>query len=634
MTTAGTIHKGAGILFLTKERKALFLKRGPGGDCPGMWCFPGGTVEEGETVEQTAAREAKEELGNFPKGELEFHSRTTLPVQSTIGQPQATLGEDVVDFTTFLQRVGEEFHPTLNGEHTGWAWADIGQPPEPLHPGCRLAIERFGWNELDVARAMRDGLVPSPQRYAMGSGGVTLFDLRITGTGVAYRSEKTDAGGKVISPEEFVFRRPENYLTPEFVERCNGLQVIYLHPKKTMLNSKEFAERTVGSMMLPYIKGDEVWGIAKIYDDAVIKMMTSRQMSTSPGVILKDGNYKLKTEDGTDLLIEGKPSLLDHLAICEQGVWDKGGEPSGVRLDAQGDTEMPFTEEDKKVLGGMIAEIVQGTLKTALGDTTSLVRMDDAGSKRIDSVLSAMDAMCGKMDDVTKRMDAHTARMDAAEAKEKEGAPEKVAADKKDGDDDKDKDKKDAEEEEAKAKEAKDKKDAEEKEKAEKEKADAAEKLARSAVDRIAAVEKAMPKQLTDAERHDFSKAQARADEVFSAFGKKAPYPLNGEDLLPYRRRMANDLKAHSRAWKDVDVLAINDAATFQIAEDTIFREAAQAALRPTDLRHGELRELVRQDSTTGIRTVEFVGNQSFVAAMTRPPRYVKSINVGRRADA
>jgi 8-oxo-dGTP pyrophosphatase MutT (NUDIX family) len=34
--------KAAGILFVTPDRQALFLKRGPGGDHPGEWCFPGG----------------------------------------------------------------------------------------------------------------------------------------------------------------------------------------------------------------------------------------------------------------------------------------------------------------------------------------------------------------------------------------------------------------------------------------------------------------------------------------------------------------------------------------------------------------------------------------------------------------
>ena len=71
----------------------------------------------------------------------------------------------LVDFTTFLMRVPEEFAPKLNDEHDGWAWSPLATPPEPLHPGCRIALERLAMNELDVARAIADGRLASPQRY-------------------------------------------------------------------------------------------------------------------------------------------------------------------------------------------------------------------------------------------------------------------------------------------------------------------------------------------------------------------------------------------------------------------------------------------------------------------------------------
>jgi hypothetical protein len=44
-------------------------------------------------------------------------------------------------------------------------------------------------------------------------------------------------------------------------------------------------------------------------------------------------NYNLEMEDGSNLLVEGNPSFVDHLAICEKGVWDKGGDASGIRID-------------------------------------------------------------------------------------------------------------------------------------------------------------------------------------------------------------------------------------------------------------------------------------------------------------
>jgi 8-oxo-dGTP pyrophosphatase MutT (NUDIX family) len=55
--------RAAGILFLNDDGEALFLKRGLGGDWPGVWCFPGGEQERDETAMETAERECREELG-------------------------------------------------------------------------------------------------------------------------------------------------------------------------------------------------------------------------------------------------------------------------------------------------------------------------------------------------------------------------------------------------------------------------------------------------------------------------------------------------------------------------------------------------------------------------------------------
>jgi hypothetical protein len=46
-------------------------------------------------------------------------------------------------------------------------------------------------------------------------------------------------------------------------------------------------------------------------------------------------NYNIEMEDGSNLLVEGNPSFVDHLAICEKGVWDKGGDASGIRIDSE-----------------------------------------------------------------------------------------------------------------------------------------------------------------------------------------------------------------------------------------------------------------------------------------------------------
>ena len=58
------IGVGAGALVFNKEGKVLLAQRGPkANNEAGKWDFPGGTVEFGETIEDTLKRELIEELG-------------------------------------------------------------------------------------------------------------------------------------------------------------------------------------------------------------------------------------------------------------------------------------------------------------------------------------------------------------------------------------------------------------------------------------------------------------------------------------------------------------------------------------------------------------------------------------------
>ena len=306
--------RAAGILLTAPDGRILLMRRTDGAG----WAFPGGGIEEGESAEGCARREFTEETGSAYEGELKPWTRRI---------------KDGVDFTTFLAGA-EAFVPTLNEEHDLFTWAapDVALTL-PLHPGARVALQRFGMHELDIAKAMAAGDLVSPQRYA----NLMLVAIRITGTGVTYRP----------THKEFPWRDPALYLTQEFLERCNGLPVILQHPKKGMLNTKEFRDRIVGTIFLPYIDAakQEVWAIAKILDMEVAEMLETEKMSTSPGVICDGTSLSLK--DGKKLLIEAEPELLDHIALLyarpdgaidagvnaktgAEGVWDKGLGLAGI----------------------------------------------------------------------------------------------------------------------------------------------------------------------------------------------------------------------------------------------------------------------------------------------------------------
>jgi 8-oxo-dGTP pyrophosphatase MutT (NUDIX family) len=593
----GDAVKAAGTLIVA-DGKTLFLRRGNGGDHPGEWAFPGGHIEAGETPEEAARRETQEETGYEPHKLIE------------LGKSD----DGSVEFTTFYNE-SRPFDVALSDESTEFVWSPLGSWPEPLHPGCRFvlesdafkAIRKAHMTETDLARAMVAGEYSSPQFFV----NMWLFDIRITGTGTSYRSKD----------EEYVYRPPEEYLNDEFLARCNGLPVIVDHPENSNLNSEEFKKRSVGSVMLPYIKGDEVWAIVRIYDEATATLMSQEQLSTSPNVVFRNPkleNTVVTLDNGEKGLIEGNPKLLDHIAICEVGVWDKGGPPTGVSTTNVQEPEM--TEEERKAKAD--AEAKDALEAKAKADAEEKAKADaeeekaKADSDKWEKLMSAVDSLCKRMDSYDG--DKNDKKADAMPGDEMSVADKKADSDGKKADDDA----KDKEAEAAKLK-------AEAKE--EEAKADAA-KRESVLLDRVSQLEKLLvetarlsPKPLGDAEYAAMADAQAKADSVYSAFGKSANRPLNGEDLLAYRKRLAAPMKSHSAAWKDVDLSKL-DASVFDIAEAAIYADAMGAAVNPAVSPEGGLRAVTR-DTGTGHKITTFYGNVGSWMDDFRAPRMHGEIN-------
>ena len=118
------VDRGAGIAFVTDDDRVLLLKRTDEGGC---WCLPGGHVDEGETTEACARREAREELRYLPRGAM---------------HPAYVHSQDDWSFTVFRMEC-DEFAPTLNGEHSGYAWVKFDQLPSPLRAGVRETVNKL-----------------------------------------------------------------------------------------------------------------------------------------------------------------------------------------------------------------------------------------------------------------------------------------------------------------------------------------------------------------------------------------------------------------------------------------------------------------------------------------------------------
>ncbi|MDE4034200.1 NUDIX domain-containing protein [Enterobacter asburiae] len=503
---------GSGIMF--RQGKFVFLIQRSD---DGTWCPPGGTVEPGELAIDAARREVLEEVGYQYDGPLTPHS---------------VYG----DYLTFRAEVSERFEAKLNDESLAAGWFHIDDLPKPLHQPFAEMLAQQALNETEVAALIADGTLSSPQFFI----NMWMFAIRVTGTGVTWRS----------ADQQMAFRNPDDYLTPEFLQRVAGVPLIWLHPEKNKLDSDEFAKRVIGTLTNSWVADNgEVWAIARVYDAEAAEIMATRQLSTSPTVTYSEMQDSIIKIDGQPLLVEGSPVLLDHVAICEQGVWDKLLAPTGVKSDSI-PNEAEKMDEEKIV--ALINKAIDARMAKADSEAADLKAKADA-------------------EEAAKKEKADAEAKEAEEAKAKADAEEKAAKEKADA-------------------EAKEKADAEEAERMAKEKADS------QLRQEIADLRSRIPTELSDEERNEVADAQVKADSVFSCFGKRAPVPLSGEKPLAYRRRLMIQLQEHSPDFKTVDLSSIADSALLSVAEKTIYADAQKSA--SLSVGPGMLREIKRADAT------------------------------------
>jgi hypothetical protein len=126
---------------------------------------------------------------------------------------------------------------------------------------------------------------------------------------------------------------------------------------------------------------------------------------------------------------------------------------------------------------------------------------------------------------------------------------------------------------------------------------------------RLSALIGQMPKSMSDADYAAMADYQARADSVYSAFGERAPAPLQGEAAPAYRIRLAKGMQSHSEAWKSVPLRDLPENA-LDIAEAAIYADATAAARSPVGVSAGSLRAIKKRDAADRVIT-EFVGEPS-----------------------
>lgn len=176
-------------------------------------------------------------------------------------------------------------------------------------------------NELQFAESIARGETQSGSKF----GNSFYVSARISSTGTAFRPAHA----------EFVNRDPAIWLGLELQRRWIGAPLLAEHPPGGILDGASFRASVIGIVIFTFVRGSDLYGIARIFDTDVAKAITASDSGfsdTSPSVTFApDQMATIPLADGSGVLrVEGIPDLIDHLAICNLGVWSKGAPASGV----------------------------------------------------------------------------------------------------------------------------------------------------------------------------------------------------------------------------------------------------------------------------------------------------------------
>jgi hypothetical protein len=123
-------------------------------------------------------------------------------------------------------------------------------------------------------------------------------------------------------------------------------------------------------------------------------------------------------------------------------------------------------------------------------------------------------------------------------------------------------------------------------------------------------------------------KFQAYYDDTLRKVGMRAPQPMLGETVNHYRRETLRNLK-RTFLPQNHDLYQVQfrqlKADALQVLEPQLLSAVVVEANNPAHVPPGELRKVEELDQYGQLKTIKFIGQESFVKAMGRPGRRVKS---------
>ena len=129
------------LAVVLRGEQVLLVRRANPPDA-GLWGYPGGKVDWGETVEAAALRELAEETGLTPH---------TFYATSFCEQFYDAGNDCIMVIPAFVARVDDDCVVRLNGEHSAWCWLTFEAAMNELEFGSQRDLFSYVQREF-IAR--------------------------------------------------------------------------------------------------------------------------------------------------------------------------------------------------------------------------------------------------------------------------------------------------------------------------------------------------------------------------------------------------------------------------------------------------------------------------------------------------
>jgi 8-oxo-dGTP pyrophosphatase MutT (NUDIX family) len=393
--------RAAGIAYRAGDSVLLLLRSATAGDFPHTWCFPGGTIESGETPEQAAIRESQEEIGY------------------TSGEPLAVLDWSE-GFTTFGLTVPAPFVPVLNDEHVGYVWAPLGALPQPLHPGVALTLARLP--------ACGVGL---DARTVDGNGWFEVKRNPISKAGIfPYSGRQLGKTGPDADRIYQVLRPAEELSDPECIASFKLIPWVDDHtmlgPAAQALTDRAMSAEQKGVQGVigeeVFFEGDTLFANIKAFSSTLAQLINAGKRELSAGYRciydMTAGVFNGQSYDAVQRKIRG-----NHLALVDEGRMGPGVAVMD-RLNFTFDAMEIDTMDKPEPSGTGAGEMTLAQVVATLGELAPQVaKLTAAMAGMANPAAPAVDAEAAKPAEVAKPTDAAEGDKPAADAEVAVAAP-------------------------------------------------------------------------------------------------------------------------------------------------------------------------------------------------------------------